>query len=130
MTTMYYKGYGDIDSQCEVAVIGDLAIVTQTDANTGTSITNKASWIAEQICVEHYIDRDKLVCIHHYDKTCYRSGRERWQLVQFNVLDKPISHSGGDQLTHFTSPRFTTITKELAQALANSQCTGGAEFNL
>ena len=45
-----YKGFHGCDNQCELEIISNLVIATQSYGNIETSITNMAEHLASMVC--------------------------------------------------------------------------------
>lgn len=106
-----FKGFHDCDSKCEIDIFGKVVIATQLDNEDipGTSITNAAEMIAEDVCNKYKIPYDELIWIEHYKKEEYYE--ETYKIVQFKI------ENGG-----FIDPKWRKISlKELADIIID-QC--------
>lgn len=75
-----YKGYMGCESHCHLRLFlnglngASVAVVTELDSNDGTSVTNVAEFLAQQIITDFGIDYRSYVHIEHYPPTYSRSG--------------------------------------------------------
>ena len=113
----HYKGFGGCESQCDLEIHKNLVIVTEIPENEGTSVTNVAEQLATQICEKFKIDPSKLIWIEHYpERGEWKDYDESYDLVQFN-LEGGNPFFPNDSKGVLSNPRWTPITKEVAEAL-------------
>ena len=103
-----YKGFRGCESKCELEIISNLVIATQSKENTGTSITNMAEYLAMLVCNDFHIEPTKLIWIEHYPKRGeIHPYPESFDLVCFNIDEDGI----------FSEPRWIPISKAVVDAL-------------
>ena len=109
-----YKGFHGCDSQCELEIISNLVIATQSHENTGTSITNMAEHLAAMVCHDFHIDPKQLIWIEHYpERGEINPYPESFDLVSFNIDENGI----------LSEPRWIRISRAVVEALRTThQC--------
>jgi hypothetical protein len=117
-TRFDYKGYYGCACHCYINVIGNTVLCSEDPDNEGTSITNMAEGIAEQICKAYHIPMNKLIWIEHYprDESQRRAGLdEDFSLVEFEISRdaNPIMELQNSGL-HFVHPKWTYLDRDTA----------------
>lgn len=102
-----FLGLGIHESICDVKIADDghTVMVTELPDNPGTSITNAAENLANEICKRYGISHKDLVWIEHYPPC------DKWDET-FDLVKFEYSPSAG-----FHSPRWIRISKERAYEL-------------
>lgn len=93
-----YKGIHNCDCKCDLRIKGNVVVVSELENNPGTSITNAAEDLANQVCEEFGIDKEKVVWFECYE---YRNLNE-YAMVKFEI----------DSNGEFYSPNWVCTTKE------------------
>lgn len=105
-----FEGFSNILSKCEVDILGNVAVVTQMDMSErpGTSVTNAAETIAEDICNKFKIPYKKLIFIEHYKDESF--GQETYSLVNFDI-----------DCNKFLNPKWKRISLETVAEIINTK---------
>ena len=129
-----YEGFHKIPSFCYVEIHKNenftVVVATEPDYDeegAGTSITNRAEFIATEVCKQYEIPQEKLVWIEHYEHKSFhsRDREETWDLVAFNSKTTPVTgyweYPRGE--TVFTSPKWQALTPERKDRLIQGDLT-------
>ncbi len=115
-----YRGYHGCLSLCRLQIFDSgpdkpyTVLVTELDANPGTSITNAAEKIAEQVWRLLERPARNIVYIEHYDDRMFLGTRplfrEEFDLVMFD-----------QEGCSFRRPRWRRISKQEAESLCGTR---------
>lgn len=112
-----------ISSECEMFIdeVTGLVIVTELASNEGTSITSCAEHLAEQITQKYNIDPKNLVWIEHFGVQSYsdhwmyqiyNEGKERFDLVTFDILEGKFSNARRKRLSEAALLHYVFLLKK------------------
>jgi hypothetical protein len=107
-----FKGLYGCKSRCELEVIGNVAIVTETEGNPGTSVTNAVETLAAQICKEYNIKPIDLHLIEHYPERGRGAIPETFDRVSFEAIHLVNGL--------FVSPTWNRMSKDDVEGLRRS----------
>ena len=103
-----YKVFHGCESKCELEIISNLVIATQTPENTGTLITHMVEHLASMVCNDFYINPKQLIWIEHYpERGEINPSPESFDLVSFNIDEDRI----------LSEPRWIPISRTVVDAL-------------
>ena len=81
------------DAVCQLQIIGNVVIATESSKNQGKSITNALPELAEAVAASFNLDRQQLVWVEHYTPDSYK-GRDRaedFDLASFGSMDPEVT---------------------------------------
>lgn len=115
-----YKSFHGHPAHCYILRKGNKIIATEAPDNEGTSITNMAEEIADQVCVHFGIALKDLIWIEHYARQSYRSDDipETFDLVEFKIKNRS---RWGEPGLHLRIPAWTHLSREKAEELFGSK---------
>jgi len=113
----HFAGYFGCPSKCRIRWTqrGEKVIViaSQLPEDTGTSVTNRAEHLAEEVSKRYGLDPDRLVWLEHYPDR-----RSPGQRLPDPIFDEHFSlvsfHREGSQ---FSRPQWTRIEKRMVETL-------------
>ena len=108
-TLFAFKALNGVDGVCLIERIdlpdGRIVVACmEVSGNPGSSITNSAEYICDQVCQTFEIEPQKLVWLEHYDIF----GEDEWKLVSFGVVPPE---------GEFSDPIWTTISPVIWRGL-------------
>ena len=133
MERFEYDGYYGIPSFCHIEQYkledNVVVVATEPEGYSGTSITNRAEYIATKVCDTHNIPFPKLIWIEHYNRIF---GKETWDLVIFKIekgsLEK-YPKELNDKLV-FVSPTWGHLTPEQKDRIIQGDLTALEELTM
>jgi hypothetical protein len=109
-TRFNYSGYYGHPAHCYIKVCGNVVLCTEAPDNEGTSITNMAEHVAEEVAKAYQIRYDKLVWIEHYLHEGLPDIGETFDLVKFDLTNSFYS----DKFAH---PTWQHLEREAVERM-------------
>ena len=100
----YYKGLHGCDSKCDIEVKGNIVIAKELKENSGTSITNWAENLANDITKMYGIKKEKLVWLECYEYSGH------YAIVEFEIKSNS-----------FVNPNWTQCSKETIRKIVSGE---------
>jgi hypothetical protein len=118
-TRFHFLGYGIHRSFCRMRVFANgrdiIVVLTQEDANEGTSVTNAVEQIASEMLpylITHPSKRDIITWIEHYEE------HETFDRVTFEkFVERPTATT---PFGHFSGPKWQRMQREELEQLVGS----------
>ena len=110
-----FEGYHGYPSQCRIQIFSVTArsvvvVASELPDNPGTSITNRAEWIANQL-YERLDQPEDFIWIEHYPEDAYGGNPDPEHTESFAIVEFDVENG------KLTRPDWTHVTKPQVEQL-------------
>lgn len=109
-TVHYYKGYWDCNCECNLQINNNVVIVTESENNKGTSITNMVEGLFENIVKDYNLDATKVLWFEIYNV----GNKKQCSQVEFDINIE-------NNKTEARNPVWTSISYEDLMKIFNKE---------